>query len=87
MRNHCKVAQRQISMRIWVGGGAQIIWKHYRICSYRGEGGGGGGGNSKAYRGGGGQKVVNLDVILSGPQWRLYQHHMYEFYLLVQFRF
>ena len=71
MRHHCKVAQRQISVRIWArgggGGGVQKIWKNYRIRSYRGKvgGGGGGGGNSKAYRGGGGG-VVNLGVILSG---------------------
>ena len=67
MRNHCKVAQLQISVRIWEGGGVQKIWKNYRIRSYGGEGGGGG--NSKTYRGGGGgcgQKVVNLGVILSG---------------------
>ena len=64
MRNHCKVAQRQISVRIWVqdgggGGGTENLEKLSHTLIH------GGGGNSKAYRGGG-QKVVNLGVILSG---------------------
>ena len=52
MRHHCKVAQRQISVRIWAGGGGgggggvHKIWKNYRIRSYKGGGGGGGGSKS-----------------------------------------
>ena len=56
MRNHCKVAQRHISVRIWAWGGEgyRKFGKHYCIRSYRGGGGvvtrkrtgGGGGGGS-----------------------------------------
>ena len=57
MRNHCKVAQRQISVRIWAGGGVgggDGYRKFGNIIAYARTGGeGGGGGNSKAYRGGG----------------------------------
>ena len=87
MRNHCKVAQREISVRIWAGRG-EGYRKFGKIIAYARTGGRGGGVTRKR-TGVAGQKVVNLDVILSGwsPVEIITTSHLYEFYLLVQFRF
>ena len=77
MRNHCKVAQRQISVRIWwagVGGGGEEYREFGKIIAYARTGGRGGGVVTRKRTGGGGGSKsgeFGRNTFWMVPQWKL----------------